>query len=52
MPVAPAVGEPLTEPGAADLPAQLGLEPAASVARAVARGALDVAQLGAHVHLQ
>jgi hypothetical protein len=29
-PVAPAVGEPLAEPGARDLAAQLGLEPAAA----------------------
>jgi hypothetical protein len=51
-PVAPAVGEPLAEPGARNLPAELGLKPAAGVASPVPRGARDVAQLSAHVRLQ
>ena len=41
--VAPAVGEPLAEPGARDLPAELGPEAAAGVARAARHRALDVA---------
>jgi hypothetical protein len=50
--VAPAVGEPLPEPGARNLPAQLGLEPAAGVARPGRHRALEVAQLRLHVRLQ
>jgi hypothetical protein len=50
--VAPAVGEPLPEPRAADLPAQLGLEPAASVAGAGRHGTFEIAQLGPHIGLQ
>jgi hypothetical protein len=50
--VAPAVGEPLAELGAPDLPAQLGLEPAAGVASAAGHRALEVAQLRLHVRLQ
>ena len=52
VPVAPAVGEPLAEPGAGDLPAQLGLEAAAGVAGAGRHRALDVAQLRLHVRLE
>jgi hypothetical protein len=52
MPVAPAVGEPLAEPGAPDLPAQLGHEPAACVARPGGRGAFDIAQLGLQIRLE
>ena len=52
VPVAPAVGEPLAEPGAGDLTAQLGLEAAAGVASTGRHRALDVAQLGLHVRLE
>jgi hypothetical protein len=52
MPVARAVGEPLAEPGARNLPAQLGLEPAAGVARPSGHGAFNVAQLGPHICLE
>ena len=44
--VPPAVGEPLPEPGARDLAAQLFLEAAAGIASAAAHRAFDVAQLG------
>jgi hypothetical protein len=46
--VAPAVGEPVAEPGAGDLPAKLSPEAAAGVASARRHRALDVAQLGLH----
>ena len=52
VPVAPAVGEPLAEPGARDLTPEFGLEPAAGVARPGGHGALDVAQLRLHVCLE
>ena len=45
MPVAPAVGEPLPEPGARSLPAQLGLEPAAGIASTADHRTFDVAQI-------
>jgi len=48
--VAPAVGEPLPEPGARDLTADLGLEAAAGVAGASGHRALDVAELRPHAH--
>jgi hypothetical protein len=50
--VAPAVGEPLAEPGARNLAAQLGLEAAAGLARAAGHRAFDVAQLALHVRLE
>jgi hypothetical protein len=50
--VAPAVGEPLAEPGARNLPAELGPEAAAGVASAGRHRAFDVAQLGLHACLQ
>jgi hypothetical protein len=50
--VAPAVGEPLAEPGARDLTAQLGLEAAAGVPRAGRHRLFEVAQLGLHVGLE
>jgi hypothetical protein len=50
--VAPAVGEPLAEPGARDLAAQLSLEAAASIAGAGRHGTFDVAQLHLHIRLQ
>jgi hypothetical protein len=50
--VPPAVGEPLAEPGARNLPPQLGLEPAAGVARPGGHGALDATQLRLHVRLE
>jgi hypothetical protein len=50
--VAPTVGEPLAEPGASDLAAQLGPEAAAGVADTASHRALDVAQLGLHVCLE
>jgi hypothetical protein len=43
--VAPAVGEPLPEPGARNLPAQLGLEPATGVASTADHRTFDVAQI-------
>ena len=50
--VAPAVGEPLPETGAPDLPAKLGLEAAAGIAGAGRHGTFDVTQLHLHVRLQ
>jgi hypothetical protein len=50
--VAPAVREPLAEPGAGHLPAELGPEAAAGVAGAGRHRALDVAQIGLHVRLE
>ena len=50
--VAPAVGEPLAEPGAGHLAAELGPEAAAGVARTGNCRPLDVAQLRLHVRLQ
>ena len=44
--VPPAVGEPLAEPGARDLAAQLGFEAAAGFASADRHRTLDVAKLG------
>jgi hypothetical protein len=52
VPVAPAVGEPLAEPGARHLTAQLGPEAAAGVPRAGRHRALEVAQLRLHIGLQ
>jgi hypothetical protein len=52
VPVPPAVGEPLAEAGARNLPAQFCLEPAAGFASAAGHRALDVAQLGLHVRLE
>jgi hypothetical protein len=52
VPVAPAVGESLAEPGVRDLPAELGPETAAGRARAAGDRALDVAKLGPDVCLQ
>jgi hypothetical protein len=52
MPVAPAVGKPLAETGAPDLPAQLGPEAVTSLAGASGDRAFDVAQLGLHVCLE
>jgi hypothetical protein len=49
--VAPAVGEPLAEPGARHLTAQLGPETPAGVASASRHRALDVAQLGLYAGL-
>jgi hypothetical protein len=50
--VAPAVGEPLPETGAPDLPAKFGPETAAGVASAGRHGTFDVTQLHLHVRLQ
>jgi hypothetical protein len=52
MLVAPAVGEPLPEPGARDLATQLGLQAAPGVPCPGRDRALDVAQLRLHVRLQ
>ena len=52
VPLAPADGEPLAEPGAGHLPAELGPEAAASVAGAAGHRALEVAQLRPHVRLE
>ncbi len=49
--VAPAVGEPLAEPRAGHLPAELGPETPAGVAGASRYRALDVAQLGLYAGL-
>jgi hypothetical protein len=46
--VAPAVGEPLPEPSARNLPAQLGPETAAGVASSASHRTLDLAQLRLH----
>jgi hypothetical protein len=51
MPVPPAVVEPLAEPRAGNLPAQLGPEPATGVASTAGHRALDVAQLGLDIRL-
>jgi hypothetical protein len=50
--VAPAVGEPLAEPGAGHLPAQLGLEALACRLGASSHRPLEAAQLGLQVSLQ
>jgi len=50
--VAPAVGEPLAESGASDLPAQLCLEAAAGLAGAAGHRALDGAPLPLHFRLE
>jgi hypothetical protein len=50
--VAPADGEPLAEPGASDLPAQLGPEGAAGLAGPCSHRVFDVAQLGPNVTLK
>jgi hypothetical protein len=52
VPVPPAVGEPLAEPGARHLPAKLGLEAAAGFAGAGRHRTFDLAQLGLQVRLQ
>jgi hypothetical protein len=49
--VAPAVDEPLAEPGARHLPAQLGLEAATGRLSTGRHGTFDVAQLALHVRL-
>jgi hypothetical protein len=49
--VAPAVGEPLAETGAPDLPAKLGLEAAAGIAGAGRHGTFYGTQLHLHAHL-
>ena len=50
--VAPAVREPLAQPGAGDLAAQFGLEAAPRLAGSGGDGAFDVAQLGLEVSLE
>jgi hypothetical protein len=50
--IPPANGEPLAQPGAGHLPAQLGPETTAGFASAAGHRALDVAQLGLHVRLE
>jgi hypothetical protein len=52
VPVAPAVGEPLAQPGARHLAPELGLEAAAGLAGAGGDRAFDIAQLGLHVCLE
>jgi hypothetical protein len=50
--VTPAVGEPLAEPGAADLTAQLGPKAPAGVAGAGGHCAFDVTEVYLHLRLQ
>jgi hypothetical protein len=50
--ISPANGEPLAQPGAGHLPAQLGPETTAGFASAAGHRALDVAQLGLHFCLE
>jgi hypothetical protein len=52
VPVAPAVGESLPEPGARDLTPKLGLKAASGIASAAAHRVFEVAQFGLHVCLE